>query len=244
VTMPYRSVLFAASSGCMAKANGTRPPTFQGENRRVPTTGRLTTTSVGCGPIIENRPSCCAAEPRAQPWAMDRRPALNDVLALRMPGHRRGEGAGARAFGARWQSCVGTTSLQTDALVAGEGRGCIGQHSNERKPVSDEDGFTRCCFALFVGIRMPIGPKPIKRSLLLPVQPIHVTIAAWFTIGNPVRSSCRLAPNKRGGYQASSACVTSALPSGLRSATATLVSYLVAYRGPPLPLRRKTGSKV
>ncbi|ETZ96592.1 putative membrane protein [Mycobacterium kansasii 732] len=73
----------------------------------------------------------------------------------------------------------------------------------------------------------PLGADP----LLYPFQPIHVTIAAWFTIGIP-SFILSLAPNNERAYPGFVRRVlTSALPSGLVVGTATFVSYLAAYPG-------------
>ncbi|EUA93057.1 putative membrane protein [Mycobacterium ulcerans str. Harvey] len=85
--------------------------------------------------------------------------------------------------------------------------------------------------ALLVGIEClfakPLGADP----LLYPFQPIHVTIAAWFTIGIP-SFILSLAPNDERAYPGFVRRVlTSALPSGLVVGVATFVSYLTAYPG-------------
>jgi cation-transporting ATPase E len=67
--------------------------------------------------------------------------------------------------------------------------------------------------------------------LLFPFQPIHVTIAAWFTIGIPA-FILSLAPNNERAHPGFVRRVmTSALPSGLVVGIATFTSYLVAYQG-------------
>jgi cation-transporting ATPase E len=67
--------------------------------------------------------------------------------------------------------------------------------------------------------------------LLFPFQPIHVTIAAWFTIGIPA-FVLSLAPNKERAHSGFVRRVmTAALPSGVVVGIATFVSYLVAYQG-------------
>ena len=67
--------------------------------------------------------------------------------------------------------------------------------------------------------------------LLFPFQPIHVTIAAWFTIGIPA-FILSLAPNHERAHPGFVRRVmTSALPSGLVVGIATFISYLVAYQG-------------
>ena len=67
--------------------------------------------------------------------------------------------------------------------------------------------------------------------MLFPFQPIHVTIAAWFTIGIPA-FVLSLAPNNERAHPGFVRRVmTSALPSGLAVGVATFTSYLVAYQG-------------
>jgi cation-transporting P-type ATPase E len=67
--------------------------------------------------------------------------------------------------------------------------------------------------------------------LPFPFQPIHVTIAAWFTIGIPA-FVLSLAPNSERAHPGFVRRVmTSALPSGMVVGIATFTSYLVAYQG-------------
>src|SRR5690606_3486096 len=67
--------------------------------------------------------------------------------------------------------------------------------------------------------------------LLFPFQPIHVTIAAWFTIGIPA-FILSLAPNtERAKPHFVRRVMTSALPSGITIGIATFTSYLIAYQG-------------
>ena len=67
--------------------------------------------------------------------------------------------------------------------------------------------------------------------LLFPFQPIHVTIAAWFTIGIPA-FILSLAPNNERAHPGFvRGVMLSALPSGVVVGIATFTSYLVAYQG-------------
>ncbi len=85
--------------------------------------------------------------------------------------------------------------------------------------------------ALAVGLA-GVGAKLLGTDpLLYPFQPIHVTIAAWFTIGIPA-FVLSLAPNNeraRPGFVRR--VMTSALPSGAVIGATTFASYLIAYRG-------------
>ncbi|PRC54956.1 magnesium-transporting ATPase, partial [Mycobacterium sp. ITM-2017-0098] len=67
--------------------------------------------------------------------------------------------------------------------------------------------------------------------LLFPFQPIHVTIAAWFTIGIPAFVLSLAPTNERAHPGFVRRVMTSALPSGLVVGLATFVSYLFAYQG-------------
>jgi cation-transporting ATPase E len=64
-----------------------------------------------------------------------------------------------------------------------------------------------------------------------PFQPIHVTIAAWFTIGIPAFILSLAPNNERAHPRFVRRVMTSALPSGLVVGIATFASYLAAYQG-------------
>jgi cation-transporting ATPase E len=82
-----------------------------------------------------------------------------------------------------------------------------------------------------VGI-VGLGSKLFHTDPLpFPFQPIHVTIAAWFTIGIPA-FILSLAPNhERAQTGFVRRVMTSALPSGAVIGIATFLCYLLAYRG-------------
>ena len=67
--------------------------------------------------------------------------------------------------------------------------------------------------------------------LLFPFQPIHVTIAAWFTIGIPAFVLSLTPDDEQAHPGFVRRVMTSALPSGLVVGVATFTSYLVAYQG-------------
>ena len=74
--------------------------------------------------------------------------------------------------------------------------------------------------------------------LLYPFQPIHVTIAAWFTIGIPA-FVLSLAPNNERAHSGFVRRVMrAAVPSGVVVGIATFMSYLIAYR----PCSRRPGA--
>ena len=94
--------------------------------------------------------------------------------------------------------------------------------------------------ALLVGIA-GLGAKLFGSDpLLFPFQPIHVTIAAWFTIGIPA-FVLSLAPNTERAHPGFVRRVmVAALPTGLVVGTATFVSYLLAYQGQDAPVEEQT----
>ncbi|OBG42160.1 magnesium-transporting ATPase [Mycobacterium alsense] len=155
---------------------------------------------------------------------------VNDVLALKDADIGVAMGAGSPASRAVAQIVLLDNRFATLPYVVGEGRRVIGNIERVATLFLTKTVYS-VLLALFVGIEClfskPMGVDP----LLYPFQPIHVTIAAWFTIGIP-SFILSLAPNNERAYPGFVRRVlTSALPSGLVVGTATFVSYLIAYHG-------------
>ncbi|MEM6106001.1 cation-translocating P-type ATPase [Mycobacterium sp. 050272] len=155
---------------------------------------------------------------------------VNDVLALKDADIGVAMGAGSPASRAVAQIVLLDNKFATLPYVVGEGRRVIGNIERVANLFLTKTVYS-VLLALFVGIECllakPLGADP----LLYPFQPIHVTIAAWFTIGIP-SFILSLAPNNERAYPGFVRRVlTSALPSGLIVGTATFVSYLLAYHG-------------
>jgi cation-transporting ATPase E len=94
---------------------------------------------------------------------------------------------------------------------------------------------TKTVYSVLLAILVGCGGLASKifgsDPLLFPFQPIHVTIAAWFTIGIPA-FILSLAPNTERAHRGFVRRVmTSALPAGLVVGVATFASYLAAYQG-------------
>ncbi|MCV7411334.1 magnesium-transporting ATPase [Mycobacterium florentinum] len=155
---------------------------------------------------------------------------VNDVLALKDADIGVAMGAGSPASRAVAQIVLLDNRFATLPYVVGEGRRVIGNIERVANLFLTKTVYS-VMLALFVGIECLLS-KPLRADpLLYPFQPIHVTIAAWFTIGIP-SFILSLAPNNERAYPGFVRRVlTSALPSGLIVGTATFVSYLVAYRG-------------
>ncbi|OBH60944.1 magnesium-transporting ATPase [Mycobacterium mantenii] len=155
---------------------------------------------------------------------------VNDVLALKDADIGVAMGAGSPASRAVAQIVLLDNRFATLPYVVGEGRRVIGNIERVANLFLTKTVYS-VLLALLVGIECLLA-KPLKADpLLYPFQPIHVTIAAWFTIGIP-SFILSLAPNNERAHAGFVRRVlTSALPSGLIVGTATFASYLLAYHG-------------
>jgi len=155
---------------------------------------------------------------------------VNDVLALKDADIGVAMGAGSSAARSVAQIVLLDNKFATLPYVVGEGRRVIGNIERVANLFLTKTVYS-VLLALLVGLvglaSALFGTKP----LLYPFQPIHVTVAAWFTIGIPA-FILSLAPNNERAHPGFVRRVMSgALPAGLVVGIATFVSYLVAYRG-------------
>ncbi|BBY64864.1 HAD-IC family P-type ATPase [Mycolicibacterium helvum] len=155
---------------------------------------------------------------------------VNDVLALKDADIGVAMGSGSPASRAVAQIVLLDNKFATLPYVVGEGRRVIGNIERVSNLFLTKTVYS-VLLALLVGLaglsHKLFGTAP----LLFPFQPIHVTIAAWFTIGIPA-FILSLAPNNeraRTGFVRR--VMTSALPSGLVIGVTTYTSYLIAYHG-------------
>jgi cation-transporting ATPase E len=114
--------------------------------------------------------------------------------------------------------------------VVGEGRRVIGNIERVSNLFLTKTVYS-VLLALLVGLAGLSAKFFGTAPLLYPFQPIHVTIAAWFTIGVPA-FILSLAPNSeraRTGFVRR--VMTSALPAGVVIGASTYVSYLMAHPG-------------
>ncbi|OBH90272.1 HAD-IC family P-type ATPase [Mycobacterium sp. E2989] len=155
---------------------------------------------------------------------------VNDVLALKDADIGVAMGAGSPASRAVAQIVLLDNRFATLPYVVAEGRRVIGNIERVANLFLTKTVYS-VLLALLVGIEC-LFSKVIKADpLLYPFQPIHVTIAAWFTIGIP-SFILSLAPNnERANPGFVRRVLSSALPSGLIVGTATFASYLLAYHG-------------
>ena len=155
---------------------------------------------------------------------------VNDVLALKDADIGVAMGSGSSASRAVAQIVLLDNKFATLPYVVGEGRRVIGNIERVSNLFLTKTVYS-VLLAILVGLAglssVWFGTDP----LLFPFQPIHVTIAAWFTIGIPA-FILSLAPNTERAHSGFVRRVmTAALPSGLVVGTVTFVSYLVAYQG-------------
>ncbi|OBK90966.1 magnesium-transporting ATPase [Mycolicibacter sinensis] len=155
---------------------------------------------------------------------------VNDVLALKDADIGVAMGAGSSAARSVAQIVLLDNKFATLPYVVGEGRRVIGNIERVANLFLTKTVYS-VLLALLVGLvglaSALFGTKP----LLYPFQPIHVTIAAWFTIGIPA-FVLSLAPNNERAQPGFVRRVMSgALPAGLVVGIATFSSYLLAYRG-------------
>ncbi|GFG55825.1 magnesium-transporting ATPase [Mycolicibacterium agri] len=155
---------------------------------------------------------------------------VNDVLALKDADIGVAMGAGSPASRAVAQIVLLDNKFATLPHVVGEGRRVIGNIERVSNLFLTKTVYS-VLLASLVGLAGLASEIFDTDPLPFPFQPIHVTIAAWFTIGIPA-FILSLAPNNERAHPGFVRRVmTSALPSGIIIGIATFVSYLVAYEG-------------
>ena len=155
---------------------------------------------------------------------------VNDVLALKDADIGVAMGAGSPAARAVAQIVLLDNKFATLPYVVAEGRRVIGNIERVSNLFLTKTVYS-VLLALLVGIA-GVGSQIFHTAPLpFPFQPIHVTIAAWFTIGIPA-FVLSLAPNdERAQTGFARRVMTAALPSGAVIGIATFACYLLAYRG-------------
>lgn len=164
---------------------------------------------------------------------------VNDVLALKDADIGVAMGSGSPASRAVAQIVLLDNKFATLPYVVAEGRRVIGNIERVSNLFLTKTVYS-VLLALLVGIA-GLGSELFGSDpLLFPFQPIHVTIAAWFTIGIPA-FVLSLAPNTERAHPGFVRRVmVAALPTGLVVGTATFVSYLLAYEGQDAPVQVQT----
>jgi len=155
---------------------------------------------------------------------------VNDVLALKDADIGVAMGSGSPASRAVAQIVLLDNKFATLPYVVGEGRRVIGNIERVSNLFLTKTVYS-VLLALLVGLAGLVSHWGHTDPLLYPFQPIHVTIAAWFTIGIPA-FVLSLAPNNeraRTGFVRR--VMTAALPAGAVVGISTFISYILAYPG-------------
>ncbi|MFN8033615.1 MAG: HAD-IC family P-type ATPase [Mycobacterium sp.] len=154
---------------------------------------------------------------------------VNDVLALKDADIGVAMGSGSPASRAVAQIVLLDNKFATLPYVVGEGRRVIGNIERVSNLFLTKTVYS-VLLALLVGLAGLSSKFLGTDPLLYPFQPIHVTIAAWFTIGIPAFILSLAPNNERAQTGFVRRVMTSALPSGVVIGLATFVSYVIAYR--------------
>ena len=164
---------------------------------------------------------------------------VNDVLALKDADIGVAMGAGSAASRAVAQIVLLDNKFATLPYVVGEGRRVIGNIERVSNLFLTKTVYS-VLLAVLVGCEGLASKFFGADPLLFPFQPIHVTIAAWFTIGIPA-FILSLAPNNERAHPGFVRRVmTQALPSGMVIGVATFASYLAAYQGRDATAQQQT----
>lgn len=172
---------------------------------------------------------------------------VNDVLALKDADIGVAMGSGSPASRAVAQIVLLDNKFATLPYVVGEGRRVIGNIERVSNLFLTKTVYS-VLLALLVGLAGLSSKLFGTAPLLYPFQPIHVTIAAWFTIGIPA-FVLSLAPNNeraRTGFVRR--VMSSALPAGITVGSSTYVCYLLANPGhdgtPAEQMQASTGALI
>ena len=155
---------------------------------------------------------------------------VNDVLALKDADIGVAMGSGSPASRAVAQIVLLDNKFATLPYVVGEGRRVIGNIERVSNLFLTKTVYS-VPLALLVGVAGLISHWGHTDPLLYPFQPIHVTIAAWFTIGIPAFVLSLAPNNERARVGFVRRVMTAALPAGAIVGLSTFISYLIAYPG-------------
>ncbi len=155
---------------------------------------------------------------------------VNDVLALKDADIGVAMGAGSSASRAVADIVLLDNKFATLPFVVAEGRRVIGNIERVSNLFLTKTVYS-VLLALLVGIAGVASKVFHTDPLLFPFQPIHATIAAWFTIGIPAFILSLAPNNERAKPNFVRRVMSAALPSGLIVGVATFGCYLLAYQG-------------
>jgi cation-transporting P-type ATPase E len=155
---------------------------------------------------------------------------VNDVLALKDADIGVAMGAGSSASRAVAQIVLLDNKFATLPYLVGEGRRVMGNIERVSNLFLTKTVYS-VLLALLIGITGIAAKSLSIKSLMFPFEPIHVTIAAWFTIGIPAFILSLAPNNERAQSGFVRRVMTAAVPNGAVAGIATFVCYLLAFRG-------------
>jgi cation-transporting P-type ATPase E len=155
---------------------------------------------------------------------------VNDVPALKDADIGVAMGTGSSASRAVAQIVLLDNKFATLPYVVGEGRRVIGNIERVSNLFLTKTVYS-VLLALLIGITGLAAKALGIRSLMFPFEPIHVTIAAWFTIGIPAFILSLAPNNERAQSGFVRRVMTAAVPNGTVAGIATFACYLLAFRG-------------
>lgn len=152
---------------------------------------------------------------------------VNDVLALKDADIGVAMGAGSSASRAVAQIVLLDNKFATLPYVVGEGRRVIGNIERVSNLFLTKTVYS-VILALLIGITGLAAKALGIKSLMFPFEPIHVTIAAWFTIGIPAFILSLAPNNERAQPDFTRRVMAAAVPNGAVAGIATFGCYLLA----------------
>ena len=154
---------------------------------------------------------------------------VNDVLALKDADIGIAMGSGSSATRSVAQIVLLDNKFATLPYVVSEGRRVIGNIERVSTLFLTKTVYS-ALLALLIGITGLAAKSLGVRSLMFPFEPIHVTVAGWFTIGLPA-FILSLAPNtERAQPRFVRRVLMAAVPNGAVAGVATFACYLLALR--------------
>ncbi|WP_461167592.1 HAD-IC family P-type ATPase [Tsukamurella serpentis] len=225
----------AVSVGAVAHSLGLGTPDSSVDARKLPTDndelGVVVSENVTFGRVRpdQKRAMVKALQSRSDTVAMTG-DGVNDVLALKDADIGVAMGSGSSAARSVAQIVLLDNKFATLPYVVGEGRRVIGNIERVANLFLTKTVYS-VLLAWLVGLAGVgaeiFGATPIS----YPFQPIHVTIAAWFTIGLPAFVMSLAPNNERARTGFVGRVLRLALPSGVAVGSATFVCYLVVNPG-------------
>jgi cation-transporting P-type ATPase E len=223
----------AASVGAVASTLGLRGETL--DARKLPTDPDMLAetlskyTTFGRVRPDQKRAMVRALRSRGNTVAMTG-DGVNDVLALKDADIGVAMGAGSSASRAVAQIVLLDNKFATLPYVVGEGRRVIGNIERVSNLFLTKTVYS-VLLALLIGITGLAAKSLGIKTLMFPFEPIHVTIAAWFTIGIPAFILSLAPNNERAQPGFVRRVMTAAVPNGAVAGIATFACYLLAFRG-------------